>query len=225
MGEVIKPFIKNRPSVQGPQTGAAPGTATLPPAGHARNEELKRRTDRLEEQAAHELQNVESIDPTAMEIERELAGHFNELEVQNADPAFVYKWVNFVSNNGIALRQATAPPERWEIVTGTMKEAEDLKAIDGTRKLGDVLLLRMPRKRYEILEKVRADKAALQQQGYENNLLETGRRHGIKVYRNEDMPENAAKRMQNPSQAAVNAMRGAMAASDKFDQSLRTGAI
>ena len=49
--------------------------------------------------------------------------------------------------------------------------------------------------------------------------------HGSIRFRNEDMPEGTAKRMQNPSQAAVNAMRGAMAASEKFDQSLRTGAI
>lgn len=223
-----KPFVKsNRPNVQAPPSGAAPGTAILPPAGHARKEELKKRTDILEAKAAHDFANVEAIDPDAIEIERELAQHFNELNVANAEPGFVYKWVNYTSNGGIAIRQAIAPPERWQVVTGDMPEATDLKASDGTRKLGDVMLVRMPKKRYDILERLRAEKNARQQQGHESNLRELARRNpkAVKVYGSEDMPESVTKRLTNPSQASINAMRGAEAAQAQFEQNLRAGLV
>lgn len=228
--EPIKPFTRtNRPSLQGPPTGAAPGTATsaLPPAGHERKETLKRRADVLEQQAEAQHANMESIDPDAFEIERELAGHFNQLDVTGADPAFCYKWVNFSSNNGLALREAVAPPERWQVVTGDMPEAIELKAVDGTRKLGDVLLVRMPKSRYAIIEKVRADKAARQLQGHESNLRAMGQRHQkhIKVYGNDELPERVQKKLTNPSTSTINAMRGAEAASKQFDQALRDGSI
>lgn len=217
----------NRPSLQGPQTGAAPGTAKLPPAGHAQRETLKQRADVIEEQAATQFAGVESVDPDRLEIERELAQHFNELDVTNADPNYVYRWINFSSNGGISLRRAIAPPERWEVVTGDMSEAVELKAVDGTRKLGDVLLVRMTRKRYEILEKVREDQARRQQGGHESNLREMGRRHpkAIKVYGNENMPPEVNKRLTHPSQSAINAMRGAEAAATEFDGALREGSL
>lgn len=226
--EPIKPFVRsNRPNVQAPPTGAVPGTATLPPSGHERRETLKQRADVLEQQAAQQFANVEAIDTDAMEIERELAQHFNELEVTQADPAFVYKWVNFVSNGGIALRQAVAPPERWQVVTGDMVEASELRGADGSRKLGDVLLLRMPRKRHEILERLREEKAARQLGGHEANLHELARRNpkAIKVYDSEHLPADINKRLTNPSRAAVAAMRGTEAALAQYDQSLRDGRL
>lgn len=224
-----RPFSSktNRPSMQGPQTGAAPGTATFPKAGHAQREALKQRADVLEEQAATQFANVETVDPDRLEVERELAQHFNELEVTNADPNFVYRWINFSSNGGIALRRAIAPPERWEVVTGDMPEASELRAVDGTRKLGDVLLVRMFRKRYDILEKVKEEQRQRQQGGHENNLRELGRRNpkAIKVYGQDNMPPEVTKRLTHPSQSAINAMRGAEAAAQQFDGALREGSL
>lgn len=224
-----RPFSSktNRPSMQGPQTGAAPGTATLPKAGHAQREIIKQRVDAMEEQAATQFANVDAVNPDRFEVERELAQHFNELEVTNADPNFVYRWINFSSNGGIALRRAIAPPERWEVVTGDMPEASELRAVDGTRKLGDVLLVRMSRKRYDILEKVKEEQRQRQQGGYENNLRELGRRNpkAIKVYGQDNMPPEMTKRLTNPSQNAINAMRGAEAAAQQFDGALREGAL
>lgn len=224
-----RPFSSktNRPSLQGPQTGAAPGTAKLPPAGHEQREVLKQRGDVLEEQAATQFQNVTAVDPDKFEIERELAQHFNELDVTNADPNFVYKWVNFSSNGGIALRRAIAPPERWEVVTGSMTESEELRAVDGTRKLGDVLLVRMTKKRYTILEQIREENNRRHQGVHESNLRELGRRNSkaVKVYGNDNMPESVTKKMTHPSQQAIAAMRGAEAAANQFEGALREGSL
>lgn len=225
--EPIKPFTRAKNVVRATQTGAAPGTASLPPAGHEQREVLKERADALEAQAAADFKNVEAIDPDVMEVERELAQHFNELEVTNAQPGFVYKWVNFVSNGGICLRQATAPPERWQVVTGDMPEAPELLSAGGTRKLGDVLLLRMPRKRHEILEKHREEKALRQQGAHESNLRAMADKNpkAVRVYGNNDMPSSVTKHLTNPSRAAINAMRGAEAAQAQFNQNLRNGTL
>lgn len=214
-----KRLDRNRPSSMAPQAG------TLPPAGDARREELKRREDRLQEQAAATYANVEAIAPDAMAIERELAGAFNSLDVAAADPQFVYKWVNFVNNGGIALRTATAPPERWQIVSGDMPEAVDLRQVDGTRKLGDVILVRMPKQRYAILEKVRADKVARQGDSVVSELRNIAGKTGIKVHTAEDAPEAIQKRILHPSASAVNEMRGRIAAEKQFDTALREGSL
>jgi hypothetical protein len=222
VAENFKPLNKNRPSMQTPATGA------LPPAGHQRDEELKRRTDALEAKAAETHAEVQTINPDVMDVERELAGHFNSLDITNKDARYVYKWVNFVSNGGIMLRQAVAPPERWEVVTGDAKEAAELRQVDGTRKLGDVMLVRMPKERYAILEKVQAQKAARQHEGLEANIREVAAKRGkgkIRVYNNDDMPENVRRAIEHPSPGAVDAMRGAMAAQDKFDSALRDGSL
>lgn len=219
MAENFKPLSKNRPSMQTPATGA------LPPAGHARTEELKRRGDALEAKAAETHADVQAINPDNFDVERELAGRFNALDITNKNDAYVYKWVNFVSNGGIMLRQAVAPPERWEVVTGDAKEAAELRQVDGTRKLGDVMLVRMPKTRYAVLEKVQAERAARQHQGLEANMRQIAAKSKIRVYSNEDMPDSVRKVIERPSHGAVEAMRGAMAAQDKFEGALRDGSI
>lgn len=216
----FKRLDKNRPSSTAPQAG------TLPAAGHARTEELKRRTDQLEAQAEVTHANVEAIDPDSMDVERELANQFNFLDVSKADHTkFVYKWVNFVNNGGIMMRQSIAPPERWQIVNGDMPEAKELASVDGTRKLGDVMLVRMPIARYRMLEKVRSDASARQQQAAANNMREIAGKSGIKVHTIEDAPPNIAKAMTHPSPAAVAEMRGRLAAEQQFESALRSGAI
>lgn len=207
------------------------GTATLPPAGHARKETLAKRKDQLEEKADQMAGQVETgpINPKAFEVDRELAGRFDELQVVNADPGYAYKWVqiDYPSNSrGKMARMETI--QGWEVVTGDMPEAPDLKQADGTRRLGDVILMRMRRDRFERYQKEQADKRAHAQGAVTSGIKEMGdryRKHGVVVHTAEDMPEHMKKAIEHPSPAAVNAMRGAMAAQGQLDENIRNGTL
>lgn len=216
-----------RPKPRIVYTGKGGGTATLPPAGAARKEELKRRSDQLEEAVAA-MPEGGVIDPAKLEVESELAQHFDELNVTNANPAYHYCWVNMdypSGSKGLMARKKLAQ-RGWEMVNGDMPEAMELRQPDGTRRLGDVVLMRITKERHALLEQKDADVRASQQQAVTSNLQALGNKHrGVKVHVAEDMPEHMKKIIEHPSPQAVNAMRGTMAAKTKLDQGLRDGTI
>lgn len=145
------------------QTHADPG---LPPAGHLRDEELRRRADSLAAEQEAKGADAFAWDPRALAIDNEIATHFNELAVTNADPAYVYCWVyapiSTASNTGIAAVQRKksqrilyqgAPRFCWEVVEGDMRECWELRtSTPGTqRRIGDVILMRCHRDLYAVI--------------------------------------------------------------------------
>lgn len=154
------------------------GVDDLPPAGDAQREMLREREDDLAE-AAETLAGAADVHvakPDAYQIENELAQHFNELEVSNQDPAFAYCWVQSGFYGRMVKMKLT---EGWEVVQGDMEEAIELKGMgaDTTRRLGDVILMRISRDRYLKLKLREKNKRIAQEQSVTGTLAEMGHKY------------------------------------------------
>ena len=163
---------------------------TLPPAGDARRDELKRRDDALAEAAETRAAEagVSAVNPAAFRVESDLAQHFNELDVTAQDPAYAYCWVNsghFMRFVKMKLAQG------WEVVQGDMPEAIELKGMgaDTTRRLGDVILMRIQKDRKLLLDRQeRAHRRAVES-GVTSTLDELGEKYrdkGVIIHTNMD---------------------------------------
>ena len=90
---------------------------------------------------------IESVDKTKKEVEgqaRDILGRDLDIHfVGNKDPNFVYRWLNTHKQN-----LETKKIRGWEIV-----QDKSIKTLDGsgesTHKIGDLILARMPKGKYE----------------------------------------------------------------------------
>lgn len=189
-----------------------PGVETLPPAGDEQREILTEREDTLQQAAEERADTTErgSIDPRAFRIESELAQHFNELEVSNQDPAYSYCWVQ----SGFYGRMVKAKlAEGWEVVQGDLEEAIELKGMgaDTTRRLGDVILMRVTKDRHLILkrrERLKREAQELSVTGTLSELAEKYRQLGLVVHTDlKGIHPNTVKTMQVRAQARQTAAR------------------
>lgn len=130
------------------------------PAGHKRDEAMRRSKDALEqeaEQLADEL-GVAGIDPSALEEDREVVQMLTDSShVRDAQPGYVYCWVRFKSNSGAngvdeKLSWTIGGSPVWEVVKGDMPEARERKNESGYRVMADVLLMRARKGRYDKLQ-------------------------------------------------------------------------
>lgn len=173
-----------------------PSPADLP-AGDARREAQRAAADDLAERAETAGPDGGAIDPKALVIDSELAQHFNELEVTNADPAYEYCWVQAGFHGRFVKQKLTERvPESWgmapvwEVVQGDMAEAPELRGnvgLDTTRRLGDVILMRARKDRYLKSKRVRDARRAAMFSGTTTELEELGRQYrhrGIIVHTN-----------------------------------------
>lgn len=192
---------------------------TLPPAGHQRTETLKKRQDKLDEKAETQAAQLQTgtIDPEVLKAERELMNQMDSTLVTNADPGYHYTWVNFQSYHGWAVKSKLAF-RGWEVVSGEMKEAVECRQVDGTRKLGDVLLMRISIDRYNILQALEAEDRNKFNQTPTSSLSALADKYRdkgliLRVNDSRDLKTMEARH------------RGAMAATEQFDKSLRDGSI
>src|SRR5260221_6425156 len=135
----------------------------LPPVGDARQEELKRRTDVLAEKLETSTPEAYAFDPKKLDIDNEIAYFVtrNELDVTGKQDGCRYRWVHFGQNG----RSVTgAKLDGWEVVSGSDPESVELRAVDGTRRLGDVLLMRIDERRAIRLEQVDRYRRQLEQE-------------------------------------------------------------
>jgi len=175
----------------------------LPDPGHERREALKRRLEKLNAEAAElsaELE-VEVVDSSKLEPDREILQHYNagDLPVSNRQDGFEYCWVFADPRNNMAGRQVFKKRiQGWEVVSGAMPEASDHKHVDGTRRVGDVLLMRIRYDRYVKLRREEKETLKKREAGVSAGFMELGQKHaatGIKVY--DTVPDNALKHAQN----------------------------
>jgi len=166
------------------------GDPALPPPGDKRREELAKRKDDLQEKAetlANE-QEIHNIDPKALEVDRELANLFDPasmsmLTVTDPQPGWVYSWANSQSQSGLQVTMKKA--EGWIPVQGNDPECRDKKGSDTLRRVGDVLLMKIPQDRYDLLQRRDELKRERIQRGVAAELEEMGRKHarsGLKVH-------------------------------------------
>lgn len=167
----------------------------LPPAGDARRDEMKRRLEELQRMQADFERDFEgeigAVDPSKLRVENEIAQHFDPstkmLEVTNADPDYVYLWEQAdIHNRHGGLWVTSRKAMGWEVVEGSMKEARDKRAVDGTRRVGDVILMRIRRERYLALEEADRRRRIARSEGISLHVLEEAERKGVRVHDLED---------------------------------------
>lgn len=156
----------------------------LPPPGDARREHLSRVKDDLDKRidAAPERYR---IDPAAIAPDREILHRSIDqqmVHVTNRQPGYVYSWVYYGQNSHMVWAKRALG---WHVVSGSDPECREHVEADGTRKIGDTLLMRIPESRYAEL-KAREDRArTAQQSGIGSRLYELGERarsYGLKVH-------------------------------------------
>lgn len=157
MAEQIKPTIPINPPILKPEQAAQMEPAPLPPPGYEREEELKKRTDNLQQYAeSDKVPEAYSVDLSSFDVDRELRYmlEMNILEVTNKELGYRYGWF-FVGTDRVPGEITYKQAEGWEVVQGDMKECVHLLKYgspDTTRRFGDTLLMRIPEKLYLRLE-------------------------------------------------------------------------
>lgn len=166
----------------------------LPPAGDARREELKKRTDTLEAQAEVQYANVGTINPDVLKPDREIQGHIakSHLEVGTTHPYLKVKWVNYVNQQGTMVWAAKA--DGWMVATTQdFPEAAELVREDNTIRIGDVLLMCIRFDEYQKIQERDKKKRLRQQFGVEAEIHDlaarTNAKEGKQVFANVQTPE------------------------------------
>lgn len=198
------------------------GTATLPPAGAKRKEELDKRIDALDE-AAEKLAaetGKETIDPAKLEPDHEILSQLDMLSVTNKDPLFKYCWV-YTGQNGFFVTKKKV--EGWQVVQGEMKEAIDHRfkfgKEDTCRRIGDTVLLRIRLDKFMVMQRRTREVRTAQEDSVKSLLIELGDKyghHGVIVHTDPD--EKLLKRMGNKVRA-----RGI--ATQQFNDHVRQGTV
>jgi hypothetical protein len=153
----------------------------LPEAGYKRDEELARRQDALDEAADQMQQEQETyaFDPSKLDKDFEILQHMDELNVDNRQPGFAYMWV-YEGHGG----QEIIKKQRlgWVVVTSADPECASLKDARGYRKIGDVILMRIPQDKFEKLEAAQEYRRLMQQEGIKGALRELGAKYRDKGF-------------------------------------------
>lgn len=110
---------------------------------------------------------------------REIRVAADSLKVTRKQDGYRYYWARYVSANsinqvdemtGITVETPDGPMPTWEVVKDKMPEAQERRAADGTRRLGDVMLLRCKLDVFEALQDYEALKRERQIMSVEQPL-------------------------------------------------------
>jgi hypothetical protein len=246
--------VANDPAVLTAEEAAtqAADISSLPEAGEARRDALRARADRLEA-AAEQMRtsaDIGSIDPSAFKVDREIGQYSDHgrgldgSEVSGALSEYVYRWEQADIRNqwgGVWVTQSQALG--WEIVGGDMPESRERRHVDGTRRWGDTILMRIRRERYEAIQIAAQRRRLARSEGIPSQVLEHAERAGITVHDLEDPnTPSRIKQMAVAQRAAAESARATMVrhmrqarsvrgeaaheiANRRFDAALRDGKV
>lgn len=205
-----------------------PGIMTAPLAdpGYTRDEQLIARQDQLEETAQHmnDTSDVRGVDPLAMladeELQALLAKDGSEVSEPQQGSCYMWACIEFPSSaRGIAVLQLQAVG--WQVVKGDDPEAREYKTVDGTRKLGDSILLRIDARRKFLLDTRIAQLNAKREGDTSDSLRDRARRLGINVVSFDEMTPEQQQRLERRSQQEFSKQ----AATQRFAGNLRDGTV
>ena len=165
-----------------------PATGLAPP-GHTQREQLAERHDNLQQEAEempaehHSIQN-----PNVFAPERELQDLIqtrDALTVTNPQPGYAYAWV-YTGLQGQMIWDKKA--KHWETVQGNNPESREYIFTDTSRRIGDVMLMRLPLDLFYLEEKKNAEKTAKVEESITSDLyaLEAKAQGGLKVYADQE---------------------------------------
>jgi hypothetical protein len=159
------------------------------PAGHSRDEAMKVVADELAEQGEKEFADVTSYSPDKLEVDNEIAQHYDfatdEFTVTDKVSGYVYLWnpANMRAHMEVMSRAARLLRDTsvrgFELVKGpkeTYPECLHLKEVDGTRKVGDCQLYRIKEHVWAALVATGRMAAKAQEIGISSSLLERAAR-------------------------------------------------
>jgi len=200
-----------------------PGADALPPPGDARRDDLKARMDNLQQQA-EALGADMGVGPT-IEVENEIAQHYDHLNPPNQDPAFRYCWVycdpyGKVGNQPFMRKKA----EGWEAVRASDPDAvglEHARHVSGNVIVGDTILMRLPLDRWLTLERKRHARQRSVESGVTTELEEMAEKyaaHGVKIHTPANMSPEMMRRMAGRAQAQ-------QIAGQQLDKMIRSGMV
>ncbi|MFA5234443.1 MAG: hypothetical protein WC390_08605 [Sulfurimonas sp.] len=157
----------------------------LPPPGAARNEELAKRTDALQEAIETKMPEMVSLDPSKLEPDRELQYAMQEFsmhEVSDKLPGWKYTWV-YSGQHGTEITMKKT--YGWIVVQGNDVEAKELEHVDTTRRLGDCILMRIPEAKYKKLMEYEDYVRKLKSSAGDQELQDAAQKLGLQASFNE----------------------------------------
>lgn len=166
--------------VDAQEAAARAAHAALPPRGYMREEELKKRDDRLqrdiEKTAAQMIMGT--LDQSKLQLQNEIQNRVKYLHVSNMDPNYKYAWV---SKNNYMQHIQRLKQVGWQTVQGNDPEAMELIGTGGigsgagtpdtTRQLGDVILMKIPLDRYTMIRAAEHARTIQLQHASANDLI------------------------------------------------------
>lgn len=204
--------------------------STVQAAGHAKREQLKRRSDQLAEQGEQLAADMkmDGFSEAALTPDDEIQAMLwrDGSEVTNAQPGYCYMWVcvEFPSTSrGMAVLGMQS--QGWVVVGGNDPESPEYRTVDGTRKYGDAILMRITEQQKRAND-YRVDLINAKRSGKEDEATqELAERYGIRVVSLDNLsPEH--RRIVERRAAAQNAKHFAKnAAMQKLDEDIRTGSV
>lgn len=194
----------------------------LPPAGYSREEELRKRLDDLAEKSevkAEQL-DVNTIDPKALRPDRELQHlirDYDALEVTKKQDGYVYCWA-YTGQHGQDIMRKKA--KGWAVVQGNDPESREHRYEDTTRRVGDVILMRIRMDQHFVLEQHEERKRRMRESGAISEVKELGAKHGFKVHT--DIQSSPYFSSAQKTDVSVGAKQVALSRVDKM---LREGSV
>lgn len=162
---------------------------SLPPAGHDRREELKRRDDALAQQGETQYADAGTIPAHILEPDHNTQNTIRRsyLDIGTDHPLYKTKWVNYANLNGQMVWQAKS--DGWAVATvKEFPEAKSMQKEDGSIRVADVILMFIRIDEHLKLEQREATKRLRQQYGVEAEIHDIAAKHP-EVFKNVHTPE------------------------------------
>ena len=182
-----------------------PNQRPLPPAGHRRDEEMRRRRDELMELADKLTSQMESegiIDSGAprsvnlaeLSLENEVLSKRDLMRVKHGQEEYEYYWANHMAQHGVEVLAKQA--DGWEVVTKRDPEAKDMPTDAlGRVCIADVVLMRIRLEKYVELKRFERAARRLRQEGVEAAFEELGDKYARRgIIAHSQMPTQIAER-------------------------------
>jgi len=123
---------------------------------------------------------IEQVKPTDKQIKdqvREATDRGDDItRIHGKDPNFVYRWVNTHKQN-LAMKKTRG----WEVVSDPkIKSFSGLP--DSTHQIGDVILTRMPKDKYDKMMKEKHDLGQARRKAIKRQFEEEGRQSDVKTF-------------------------------------------
>lgn len=198
--------------------------ASMPPPGYKRDEELARRQDELDERM-DEAPEVYPIDESAFEEDRDILYELERdmLEVSNPVPGYTYCWAYYGQNGQMVWAKKALG---WRVVSAGDKECEEHKEADGTRRIGDVLLMKIPTERYKLILESQRRRREAQQIGVSADVIAYAQKHGLKVHEDLSTVKVGANTLMDVMQRKADRQTGAKRVATQYlDKKLREGNV